>query len=229
MTRGLTLSRLTDRDGKRLEAFYNPVFGWEFVGQTFLDLEYKSERVRLRPEEARVTADRDFNRHTIGGAFRTSFIPEIQFEDRHFRGNDVNHSPAIGQEASMQNWSSTDITLTVLPLTQLSIANRYLFTKLADRETDATIFNDHIIRSRWNWQFTRELSVRFFLQYESILVNPKFTSLEKRKNINTDLLFSYQLNAWTTLRGLQRQRAEYRSDSNVEGFEDRPDGGRFHQ
>ena len=155
--------------------------------------------MRLRPSEAQVVADRDFKRHTIGGAFRTSFIPEIEFEGRHFRGNDVNHSPAPGQEASMQNWSSTDITLTVRPLTRLSIANRYFFTKLADRETDATIFNDHIVRSRWNWQFTRELSVRLILQYEFILVNPAFTSLEKRKNINTDLLFSYQVNAWTAL------------------------------
>ncbi len=199
MTPALTLGRITDRQGKRLESFYSPVLGWEFVGQTFVDLEYKSERVRLRPSEAQVVADRDFKRHTIGGAFRTSFIPEIEFEGRHFRGNDVNHSPAPGQEASMQNWSSTDITLTVRPLTRLSIANRYFFTKLADRETDATIFNDHIVRSRWNWQFTRELSVRLILQYEFILVNPAFTSLEKRKNINTDLLFSYQVNAWTAL------------------------------
>ncbi len=199
MTPGLTLSRLTDRGGKRLESFYKPVISWEFVGQTFLDLEYNSERVRLRPEEAQVATDRDFNRHTIGGAFRTRFIPEIQFEVRHFRGNDVNHSPAVGQEASMQNWSSTDTTLTLLPLTQLSIANHYFFTKLADRETHATIFNDHIVRSRWNWQFTRELSVRFIFQYESVLANPEFTSLEKRRNLNTDILFSYQLNAWTAL------------------------------
>ena len=199
MTPGLTLSRITDRDGKGLETFYNPVLGWEFVGQTFFDLEYKSEHVRLRPEEAQVAADREFNRHTIGGAFRTSFIPEIEFEGRHFRGNEVNHSPAVGQEASMQSWSSTDLALTVRPLTRLSIANRYFFTRLADRQTGATIFNDHIIRSRWNWQFTRELAIRFILQYDSVLVNPEFTSLEKRKNINTDVLFSYQLNAWTAL------------------------------
>ena len=199
MTPGLTLSRITDRDGKPLESFYNPVLGWEFVGQTFLDFEYKSERVRLRPEEARVVTDRDFNRHTIGGAFRTSFIPEIEFEGRHFRGNDVNHNPVVGQEASMQAWSSTDVTLTVRPFTRLSVANRYLFTKLADRQTGATIFNDHIVRSRWNWQFTRELAIRFIVQYDSVLVNPEFTSLEKRKNINTDILFSYQMNAWTAL------------------------------
>ena len=218
MTPGLTLARLTDRDGKRLESFYSPVLGWEFVGQTFLDLEYKSERVRLRPEEARVAADRDFKRHIIGGAFRTSFVPEIEFEGRHFRGNDVNHSPATGQEASMQNWSSTDITLTVRPLMQLNISNRYLFTKLADRETDATIFNDHIIRSRWNWQFTRELSspvhpaIRIRSR-ESRIHKPRKT--KEHQHRRPLLLPAERLDG--TLRGLQRQPAEYRSDSNLDG------------
>jgi hypothetical protein len=199
MTPSLNMSHLMARDGRRLESFYNPTLGWEFTGQTFLNMEYKAERLRLRPGEAQVPVDRDFHRHVAGGSFRTSIIPQIQFDGRYFRGTEINYNPAAGQEAAMQDWSNTDITLTFRPVSQLSIANRYLFTKLADRGTGETIFNDHIIRSRWTWQFTRELSARVIVQYNALLANSSLTSLETRKNVNTDLLFAYQLNAWTAL------------------------------
>jgi hypothetical protein len=99
----------------------------------------------------------------------------------------------------MQNMSSADLTVTFRPITQFTIVNRYVFTKLADRQTDATIFNDHIVRSRWNWQFTRELSFRFIAQYNSDIVNPLFTNIDHKKSFNTDFLFAYQANAWTAL------------------------------
>ena len=51
--------------------------------------------------------------------------------------------------------------------------------------------------SRWNWQFTRELSIRAILQYEATLANETLTSLETHKNFNVDLLVTYRVNPWT--------------------------------
>lgn len=60
-------------------------------------------------------------------------------------------------------------------------------------------FNNHIIRSRWGWQFSRQLSLRMILQYNAILATPAFTSLETSKNFNADFLFTYLVNPFTAL------------------------------
>ena len=198
-TPGITLIHVMDRKGKRLEQLYTPGVEWEFVGQTFVGVYYKPERLRLRPSEAAVAKDREFKRSIFGFNFTTSPVSEFEIDGGYEKGGAVNFSPVAGQEALMENRSWTNVGVTLRPGRRLSISNRYLFTKLADRETDTTIFNNHIIRSRWNWQFTRELSVRVILQYEALLANSEFTSLETRKNFNTDFLFVYQLNAWTAL------------------------------
>ncbi len=199
MTPKLAANHVMSRDGRRLESSYAPSVTWEFAGQTFFSLEYKGEDIRLRPSEARVATEREFNHHTAGITARSGALQQVTFDWRYYRGTDVNYSPAPGQEASMQDWSNADMTVTFRPTKQFFVANRYLYTRLGDRQTGATIFSDHIIRSRWNWQFTRELSVRFILQYNADLVNPRFTSVQPRKNINADFLFAYQANAWTAL------------------------------
>jgi uncharacterized protein DUF5916 len=199
MTPTLNAGRITAHDGKLLEWSYNPFVEWEFTGQTFFGVAYAAANLRLRPSEAPVTSDRNLSQHHVGAYFRTSIVPQIQLGGSYYTGTDVNYAPVSGQNASTVNWSTADFSLTLRPVTQLTIANRYLFTKLAERETNATIFNDHIIRSRLNWQFTRELSARFIVQYNADLVNARYTSIEHRKNINADFLFTYQVNAWTAL------------------------------
>jgi hypothetical protein len=185
------------RDGTRLEQLISPRVYFELAGQTFFGAEWFFERIRLRPSEAPVSADRDYSRQVWSAWFETAAIAEVQVSARHDRGGQINFNPVAGREASMETGSTTDLNLTLRPGRRLSIGSRYLFTRLADGGTGATIFNDHIIRSRWNWQFTPELSVRVILQYEASLASPELTSLETRKNFNADFLFAYQLNAWT--------------------------------
>jgi hypothetical protein len=68
-----------------------------------------------------------------------------------------------------------------------------------DRTGGASIFNNHIIRSNWNWQFNRELSLRVIFQYDAVLPNPTLTALTTSKNFNADFLFTYLVNPWTAL------------------------------
>ncbi len=82
---------------------------------------------------------------------------------------------------------------------QLRINNTYLFTRLTDRTTRASIFNNHILRSMWNWQFNRQLSLRVILQYDATLANPELAALETTKNINADVLITYLVNPGTAL------------------------------
>jgi hypothetical protein len=59
--------------------------------------------------------------------------------------------------------------------------------------------NNHIIRTKWNYQFTRELSFRFIGQYNTVLSNPYFTSLQTIKNFNADFLITYLVHPSTAV------------------------------
>ncbi len=61
------------------------------------------------------------------------------------------------------------------------------------------LITNNILRSRWNWQYNRELSLRVILQYDALLTNRNLTSLETTKNVNADILLTYLVNPWTAL------------------------------
>jgi hypothetical protein len=84
-------------------------------------------------------------------------------------------------------------------LSALRIDNTYLFSRLRDRENGMAIFNNHIIRTKWNWQFNRELSFRMILQYNATLANPQFTSLQTTKQFNGDFLLTYLIHPGTAI------------------------------
>jgi hypothetical protein len=65
--------------------------------------------------------------------------------------------------------------------------------------SDSAIFNNHIIRSKWNYQINRELSLRLILQYDTTLANAQFSTLPRRKNFNTDFLVTYFLHPGTAI------------------------------
>src|SRR5206468_6366395 len=67
----------------------------------------------------------------------------------------------------------------------------YLLTRLRSLSTGPNILNNHIIRSKWNCQFTGEFSLGFIGQYDSVLANQNLTSLQTTKNFNADLLCTY--------------------------------------
>jgi hypothetical protein len=52
-------------------------------------------------------------------------------------------------------------------------------------------FNNHIFRSKWNYQFTPAFSFRVIAQYSGLLANPAQSSLTTTKNMNFDFLFTY--------------------------------------
>lgn len=109
--------------------------------------------------------------------------------------------PAPGQEPFLASFQDATVTLTLRLVTPLVIDNTYLFSALNQTRGGPAIFNNHIVRSKWNWQFTRELSLRFIAQYDALLVDETgaLTSLATRKNFNADVLLTYLVNPWTAL------------------------------
>jgi hypothetical protein len=75
----------------------------------------------------------------------------------------------------------------------------YLLEHVRERDSHLTAVTNHIVRSGWNYQFTRELSARVILQYNSVLSNPLLSSLSPTKNFNADFLITYLVHPGTAI------------------------------
>ena len=72
-------------------------------------------------------------------------------------------------------------------------------TRLLDQNTNLNIFNNHIMRSKWNYQFTKEFSLRLIGEYDTTIANPFLTTLQNTKTFNGDVLFTYLLTPGTAI------------------------------
>jgi hypothetical protein len=87
----------------------------------------------------------------------------------------------------------------------LRIENTYLYTRLGTREGSSplgvaagqSIFNNHIARSKVNFQFTRELSLRSIVDYNAVLSTPSLVASPRDKRFTYDLLLTYLLHPGT--------------------------------
>ena len=196
----VTINPTWDHRGTRLDLLYASAMSWEFTGQTYLGFFQDGARERLRPQDfAGLPENRDFSHQRKGFFFRTNFLPQVNFEGEYSLGTRVNFVPPDGQEPLIANLNRGKFGLILRPRTRLRIDNTYIWERLTHRAGLASIFNNHIVRSKWNWQFNRELSLRTILQYNTVLANPGLTSLETSKNFNADFLVTYLLNPWTAL------------------------------
>jgi hypothetical protein len=105
-------------------------------------------------------------------------------------GPGVNYLPHAGGAPFLSKTDSGTLEVTVTPKSNVKIDNTYLFNRVRDFNGMA-VFNNHIVRSKINYQITRELSLRFIEQYTTVLTNPAFTSLATTKQFNSDFLITY--------------------------------------
>jgi hypothetical protein len=122
---------------------------------------------------------------------------QIAFKADYSQGAQINIVPPSGQLPVLANLNAASVSWIVRPEGRLRIENTYLFDRLVDRATGASVFNNHIIRSTWLWQFNRKLCLRVIPQYSTVLANPAYTSLVTTKNFNADFLVTYLLNPFT--------------------------------
>ena len=189
-----------DHRGNRLDMFTDHTLGWEFTGQTAFELYYTGDQEMLRPRDfVGLPGNRTYSHHRQGLYFETAFLDQFGFRGDYSRGSQINIVPPQGQLPELADLTLGSVSVLLRPEGHLRIENTYLFERLGDRATGASIFNNHIIRSKWGWQFTKEFSVRTILQFNTVLASPGLTSLETTKNFNADFLFTYLVNPFTAL------------------------------
>lgn len=90
-------------------------------------------------------------------------------------------------------------TMSLKPTGNLEIDNTYILDRVLNGAANHASFNNHIIRSQWNYQFTRALSLRAITQYNGLLANPTYSSLQTTKDLNFDLLLTYLVHPGTAV------------------------------
>ncbi len=160
-----------------------------------------------RAEFADSIAGRRFREHTNDFNFSTGFLKWLSIFTSVHKGVGVNFFPAEGIAPFSANSFNADAGFTLRPVSQFAFSQLYIYDRLGTRKgnlppgetTTASIYNNHIFRSKVNYQFNRALSFRMILDYNSILPNEKLVALERDKNFTTDFLLTYLVNPGTAL------------------------------
>jgi hypothetical protein len=196
----ISLQRVWDHQGTKLDELFEAEMEWQFHRQTTASLSWLRKEEVLRPKDfALLLENRAFPQTAGEIEFATSFFPQATFSFDASLGTTIHFTPPPGEAPETADADSLDVTLTLRPWHALTIDNTYLATTLSSPDDGSAIFTNRIFRTKWNWQWSRELSFRFIAQYDEIDANQAATSLPAGKNLNFDVLATYLLNPGTAL------------------------------
>jgi len=196
----MLVTHLEDQAGTRIFVNWRQSLRFRWDGATQLTVTYEDDRERLRPKDfAGLVSDRDYHYDSWTVAFQTEVFSQLGFDSQIKTGKAINLSPPAGFEPELADATSGEVGLFWRPLDRLRIDTTYLFRELSDDQGGTgKIFSNEIFRVKFNYQFTKELSVRFIAQQEK--TDPGvLTSLERDENLNFDLLARYVINPWSAL------------------------------
>jgi Domain of unknown function (DUF5916) len=196
-----------DYEGNHINSGYLPSLRVELIGQTFLSVLYAQEMERLRPQDFSTLTDiQKYVRHTTEFTIDTNFLKRASLHADYRFGTRVNYDAPYVQVLPqfpiipfLARRTSANVNITVRPTRSLKIDNTYILFRLHTLNGSFGAMNNHIIRTKWNYQFTKELSFRFIGEYNTVLSNPYFTSLQTTKNFNTDFLTTYLVHPSTAI------------------------------
>jgi hypothetical protein len=173
------------------------------MGQTFLTAFYAKEMEQLRHQDFNaIDHIHKYTRHTTEFALDTNYFRMFSLHLDYRWGERVNYDPPGSEIPFLASRTSANVQATVRPSRSLKIDNTYILFRLhscANCGPPLGSMNNHIFRTKVNYQFNKELSFRFIGQYSSVLANPGFTSVPTTKNFNADFLITYLVHPSTAI------------------------------
>ena len=222
-----------DHNGLRLDTDYLPYLAVQGRGQTLLIVRpYELLHERLRPQDfcfygfcSTPLGNQDYREHFSAATFQTGYFKKATVLASYVWGEGINFvavpapvSPAVNPYAHpyLAREDTAQASLVLRPIQPLKIENTYLFERLRPDQVSYafvqsqnpgaghSILNDHILRSKWNWQFTPQLSARVILQYSALLAGTPgtgspYTYLPTTRQFNADFLITYLLHPGTAI------------------------------
>ncbi len=191
-----------DRQGQVVSTYYENTFEIGLTRNTYWGAYVNPQVETLRPADfSTLGSNRDFQHNTYGSFFGSNPLKWMGFNGEIYWGQGIHFLPAdvagVAQPPQPARKNGGNLTINLRPVDRLQIANTYLYQRQWNGVTNTAFFNSHILRSKWNYQINKELSVRVIGQYEALLANPLNSALESGKRINADFLVTYYLNPGT--------------------------------
>jgi hypothetical protein len=148
-----------------------------------------------------------FRKHKTDCGVNTAWLKWLEIKAEYGWGSAINLFPGPGLRPFPAGETSAMFGFTWRPSPRFRIDQTYLYERLGTGKDSvpvrtpagAAIFNDHILRAKLNYQFTRELSLRAIVDYNAVLPNSDLIALERTKRLTGDLLVTYLVNPGTAL------------------------------
>lgn len=193
-----TVERIWDHTNTGIEYSFNGDYVFAFRDNTLFAPVAGVESDTLRPQDfSGLPSNRKYIQDFVGLIFRASPNRLITWNTQLIRGGTIDLVVPAGQLPVVADETSLTQGFTVKPVQQLTIDNTYILDRVGHSRQHVSVFNNHIFRSKWNYQFNRELSARIIAQYNALLPNQTQTSLEKQKDLNFDFLLTYLVHPGT--------------------------------
>jgi hypothetical protein len=202
-----TVQSFDHQTGTHLYKSVSAIYDIAFRGLTSVEVGASGTTETLRPLDfASLPQNRQYSEPAYWVFIGSDKFQKVNFRLQYQRSKAINFTvpgaydlPPLGTEPNPAWDDSASFELTLRPMQQLRIDNSYTWERLCDHIAEQSVFNNHILRTKANYQITRALSLRFIETYETLLTNPRQSSLKTTKGFNTDFLVTYLLHPGTAV------------------------------
>lgn len=134
---------------------------------------------------------KDFTENYLGFTLRSAPMPQLNFNVVALRGGNVNYNPVSPAAPNLLDQDYLQAYITLQPVGSLTIDNTYLLDRDFRTRGGPFVYESQTLRTKINYQFTRALSARVIVEYDSTLVNAEQTSLPRTKQVQTQALLTW--------------------------------------
>lgn len=188
-----------DRKGRLQDWTVNPSFQLSFDGPTNL--------TASRTEAFELYQGIGFRESGSSVRITTKRLKWMSTSASYSQGRKINFFPAAGLTPFLANSNTASLQLGFRPIRDLRWDLTQIYDRLGLRDgwgpvgqrVRAGIFTNHMLRSKVNYQFTRELSLRTIIDYNAVFPNSSLVALERVKRFAADVLVTCQVNPGTAL------------------------------
>ena len=189
---GLEVEYLWDHaTGQLLDRQIEAKFQAEIKGSSEIEISRQEvfeqfEGLRFRPHETKAQV-------------RTAWLKWLFLDAQYVWGTAVNHDPADGLEPSLMSLTEAEAAISVLPTPWLRVGASYVETSLRTRPAAAHVLTERLLRTKLNYQFNRELSLRAIVDYGALDADTTLVDEQRERQWGVDLLVTYLLHPGTAV------------------------------
>ena len=146
-----------------------------------------------------LTSNVNFTENFGGFVARGQPLSQLSFNLQALKSGNVNYNPPAGQVPFLLNQETVQALITINPVKHLTDDNTYLLDRDHNAHSGEFVYETQTFRTKLNYQFTRAISARVIVEYDTTLTNSLETSLARTKQIQTQALLTWLPHPGTVL------------------------------